>query len=559
MGAAPSCPRVRPPAGLLPLGVLMLGVPMLGLLAARPAHAQAPGADAAPGSLRDGLERTLAGATPPPPASGPAWTVTPGLGLAQEWTDNVDDSAIDRRAGLITLVTPSLSVNGSTTRLRADLTYAPTLSVYEQPGTAPLVAQTLGSDALLTLAPETLFVHATGYAAVQSVNAGSAALQTQAPNQQTQLQTYDFSLSPYLTHRFGGWGTAELGVSGSETSAGALGGGASVQQLTSRSEFASFASGENLGRLSSTLSASATQDAGSGALAGAYQNLLTEQLGYALTRGITALASLGWEDLRYGGVGAPIYDDATWSLGVRLLPNPDSSITVTYGHQGGATAAGLDAVYAPSPSLRLFAQYSAGVTTAAQTLQTALSGAAFDAIGRPVDPQSGAPVLLGDNFFGFNATVYQARTLSAGLAWLRPRDAVQLSLQQQTQTPLGGAGSVLLAAGGVVLSQRPAASNGTTGTLSWQHDLSPVLSSTLTGQYGVLGNSTPLTLTDGVLTATGRQVGRSTLVAFSAQLAWQISATLSGQLQYSYTSDAASAGLPGIAANLVLAGLRKSF
>jgi len=538
-----------------PLGTTLLGTPALGT--------QGFGGDAGQGSLRDSIERVLPGGGLPAtggPATGPAWTVTPSLLLQQEYTDNVYQTATDRRASPVTLVAPSLSINGSSSRLTADLSYTPTVSLYASQPSENQIAQNLGSDALLTVLPDALYVRATGYAAVQSLNPGSAAIGSQALTRQTEVQTYDFSLEPYLTHRFGGWGTGQLGVAASDTVADTLGGGATVQQLTSRQEFATLTSGENFGRLSSTLSASATQDSGTGALAGAYQNLVGDQVGYAITRSIVALASLGWEDIRYSGAGAPHYDDATWSIGARLLPNPDSAITATYGHQNGATAAGLSASYAPTPTLRLSADYSAGVTTAAQTLQATLSGASFDALGRPVDPQTGAPSILGDNFFGYNSSVYQAKTLTLGIAWLRPRDAFQISVQWQSQTPVGGTGTTLLASGGgLSLSQGLATSTGTTGTLSWQHDLSPDIASTLTAQYGVLGNATPLTLSNGVLTATGTQRQSTTLVALTALLTRQFTPTLTGLLQYSYTSDDAANGLPGVTSNLLAAGLRKSF
>ena len=156
--------------------------------------------------------------------------------------------------------------------------------------------------------------------------------------------------------------------------------------------FATFKSGENFGRLSSTVQLSSTQNTGTGALQGSNEQLANYQAGYAITRDVIALGSIGWEDIRYTGFGAPHYDDATWSVGAQLIPNPDSSIVVSYGHQQGATAASVNASYAPTARLRLFAQYSDGVTTATQSLSNALSGATFNAQGQPINPTTNQPL-----------------------------------------------------------------------------------------------------------------------------------------------------------------------
>jgi uncharacterized protein (PEP-CTERM system associated) len=529
-----------------------------GAAATAPAAPAPSVSDAAPGSLRAAIENALPGVNVPPAAAAPAWTITPGISLQEEWTDNTFNTA-NHKSSLITQIAPSIAINGATARLTADLYYAPSVSLYTPESSQNQVAQNLGADALLTLAPEELYIKATGYAAVQSLAAGTAPNGTTALPTSNEVQTYDFSIEPYAMHRFGGWGTLQVGVAASETRSDTLGNGANIQSLTTRQELASFTSGENFGRLSSTLAVSATQDTGTGTLQGASQTVASYQAGYAITHSIIALASIGWEDIRYGG-GALTYDDATWSLGVELTPNPDSSITVTYGHQDGATAAAVNASYAPTATIRLSAQYSAGITTAAQALNTALSGATFDANGHPISATTGAPLLANTNFYGFNATVYQSKNLSLSAAWLLPRDAFQAIFSQQTQTPVGNGASTLLAAqGNLVLNQGLAANSGTYGTLSWQHDLRPELASTLSATYGVLNNATPVTLTNGVLTATGKEVQNATQLTVTAGLNWQMSETLTGSLQYTYSSNDYSGGTPGVATNLVILGLRKTF
>jgi uncharacterized protein (PEP-CTERM system associated) len=396
---------------------------------------------------------------------------------------------------------------------------------------------------------------------VQSAFAAGAPTGTVALPQAGEVQTYNFSVEPYFTQRFGGWGALQVGASAGETSIDALGSGGGSQSLDSGQLFATFKSGENFGRLSSTVQLSSTQNTGTGALQGSSQQIADYQAGYAITHALIALGSIGWEDIRYTGFGAPHYDDATWSVGVQLIPNPDSSIIVNYGHQQGATSASVNASYAPTARLRLFAQYSDGVTTAAQSLSDALSGATFNAQGQPINPVTNQPLSPYSNFFGFNGSVYQSKNLTVSASLLWPRDGFQVSLQQQTETPVGNSGAAVLAtSGSLALLAGLAATNGTYGSFSWEHDLSPVLSTNLFAQYGLLHNATPVSLTNGVLTVqVGKQVQDATQMTFNATLNWQMTRTLNGSLQYSYSSTGYSGGLPGVAANLVVLGLRKTF
>jgi uncharacterized protein (PEP-CTERM system associated) len=528
------------------------------------AAAATPAPDAAPGSLRQQVEAALPGVNQAPAGhtNAPAWIISPAIGLQEEWTDNVFNTGTARQASLITQLTPSISITGGSSRLTADVYYAPSLSVYSPQGSQNQVGQNLGADATLTVAPEQFYVHASAFGAVQSLGVAQAPPGTVVINSGQEAQTYSFSISPYLTHRFGGWGSLQVGTAISDTSTTVIGGGgAPLQSLTSRQEFATFTSGENFGRLSSKVQASASQLSGTGALEGGADDAVTYQAGYAITHSIIALASVGWENITYTGAGAPRYNDGTWSGGIELLPNPDSQIVITYGHQQGATALAVNGSYAPTASVRLSAQYSDGVTTAAQSLNNALSGASFDATGHPVNTVTGEVVQPISNFFGFNGTIYKQRSLSVSANWLLPRDAFQASVQQQTQTPVGNAGGVVLATiGNIPITAQLAASSGTTGQLGWQHDLSPVTSLNAFVQYGILSNVTPLAISNGVVTIQfAKQQQNVALLAFGAGLTWHINETLSSSLQYSYTSNDYGAGNPGVSANLVVLGLRQTF
>ena len=312
------------------------------------------------------------------------------------------------KASFITTVTPSLAVSGDSSRITGALNYSPTLYYYSSVAGQNYVGQNLGANAHITLFPDQMFLDVNGFAGTQALNAGVAPAGTVALNRQQTVQSYSFSATPYVTHRFGGWGTLQVGGTLSETTQGALSGsipgtgGSNNQNLTTVQEAASFTSGENFGRFLSSVQLLAIQGSGQGAYAGSYRNTATYQAGYAITHTITALASIGYENINYGGTDPIHIQDATWSAGVKLTPNPDSTITLLYGHQDGVTAAQVNASYAPTARTHIYVNYSEGVTTSLEQLQSTLSTAQFDSQGNAFNAVTGAPLQLVNNFFGTN-------------------------------------------------------------------------------------------------------------------------------------------------------------
>ena len=62
----------------------------------------------------------------------------------------------------------------------------------------------------------------------------------------------------------------------------------------------------------------------------------------------------------------PPYNQAglEWSAGGRWDPNPDSNIILSYGRQYRVESAQVNATYAPTARIRVYARYSEGISTA---------------------------------------------------------------------------------------------------------------------------------------------------------------------------------------------------
>ena len=527
------------------------------------------------GDLRGQLQQFLPGVLPR--TTGPAFLVSTSLAVDAGATDNAARVDRPRRADLFTELSPTILVSGDTSRLKVNLNYAPVASIYAKTPGQNRFDQFGNAVTLFTAVPETMFVDLRGSVTQQSRTGGYAQTSTQTLNRSNQVQTVALSVTPYAERRFGGWGTARIGYSLAETiqsnprqqntlndNQPALlndSGLGAVGNLLTQRERVSFASGENLGRINDAAAAEAIQYSGGGAYRGAHRNQLTNDIGYAVTRTITALAGFGYQDLRFGGTPGVRISEPLWSVGGRIAPNPDSTLTVTYGHRDGFNAAAVDGSYAPTARTRLFVRYSTGLTTDAEEQQSLLQSTNVGPTGLLVDSVTGAPVSSASGAFGTQNNLYRLRRFSVTGLLVLNRDSLSIGIAQDDRTNVNSTvtsiGTPALPAG--------ASSTGILGTLSWQHELSPTLSSSASVSYAVESSGR---------TSNSAASGSPRTIQTSISLAYILTETLTASARYLFTDRSGNTGSAAqaninpfssaqagqnLTENLLLVGLRKSF
>jgi uncharacterized protein (PEP-CTERM system associated) len=524
---------------------------LAGALAVAPRVARAQlllpsaGADVRLGDMRQQFMRAFQTA---PPASVPGWTITPVIDVALGWTDSVAGAAggVKQKADFFTTVAPSVLIQGQTERVTATLSLAPQFQRYLTTPRQDSTNLNFNGQSRVTLVPETLFVDLRGAGYTQSQTGGYASTGSSNLSRNDQVQTLTFSIDPTLRHRFGGFGTAEIGYLLAQTTitganaavVSAFGQPITNQSTLTRTLHALFTSGEDFGRFNFGSQVLHTDNTGTGALAGAHRYTETVNLGYALSRRVQVLGTIGHEDVLYRAGSNFHVNGLTWDAKVKLLPNPESTITIGYGRHDGQNSFSLDADYAPSARVRLVAQYSEAVTTSQEMAQQALSGATLNAVGIPIDPRTGLPIGVGSNFFGVQTAVALVKQLTLGATLLRDRDVFSLNVQRQETSYLANG----------VSSSGQLRTTGFSGGASWQHDFSEALKGSIYLQYGVRD-------TGGIRSVSQQTVGASMGVTYA------FTQTLSGRAQYSYSGSlgGSSATVPGYEQNLVTVGLRKSF
>jgi hypothetical protein len=231
-----------------------------------------------------------------------------------------------------------------------------------------------------------------------------------------------------------------------------------------------------------------------------------------------------------------------WEAGIRWTPNPDSTVTVSYGEQDGVQSLFVDGSYAPTPRTRIYASYSSGLTSSAQDQLNLLQGSSFGAGGQVTSSLTGAPLVTTNNAFGTQNTLYRVHRLSVSAVLLRPRDTYSVSVVNETRHVVGGTGTTTNNNGDY---------GGTYGQITWAHDLSPALASSVYFQYGT--DTTQL-----VSSASGNS--EEQFITANAGLNYIISPSLSGHATYTVAERFGSGvSQRNYLENVVLVGLRKGF
>jgi hypothetical protein len=422
--------------------------------------------------------------------------------------------------------------------------------------------------------------------------AGSAATaQTSIPNlggnaqglnKNNEFQTSSFGISPYLLQQFGDWGSAKLGDSFNVSRTAQLSGffaspfptgGINAQTLVSNEENAHFATGNFMEFLQDSLDVDAIQsrsttDTNGGTTGGAASTTgvsssrftVTDQVNYVLNRSLTVFASGGHEDIVFsnqngqsgnfvlGPNGQPVFvpnnsgtqppiHDLTWSLGGTWTPNPDSALTLSYGHQNGFNSFTANGHYAATARTMLTVSYGSTLGTQLENVQNQLNLASTNGTGTLVNGQNGGQLFGSTNALAVQNGVFRTDTLTVGSQTWLDRDIISINLLLTKQTSAGG--------------NNGSTSQSKVASVNWLHQMTPDM--TLNGaiSYSIQDQTT------GTLSAFNP--GNNTSLVTSLAWQWQISGTVSTSLRYSFLERQSSAAAFDLYQNILILGVSKRF
>ncbi len=509
--------------------------------------------------------------------SGPAWQFSPALSVTESLTDNANQFAGygyglgGTRDDAITQITPSILIVGNTERFRVNLNYAPTGVIYAENSDYSQFRQQFYGSVQTTAVPDLFYIDTRGSVSQNPVYGGTGLLNTDLlpPSQRETLS--EISVSPYLSHSFGGTGTAQAGVSyiySATDAPGYLNSDSAVvpvalpynygsQWLATRRVFANFTTGEDYGRFQDEISTDNNFYDGSGASRDAHRILLTDDASYAINRFVSGLGEIGYENLSYPDSGYG-YVGGVWSAGVRVTPNAQSSVTVEYRRIDGITAPYVFGFWQITPRIRVFGSYSEGITTFQQDQQNQLLSGTNDQTGVAASALVAAPIIDNASLFGANQALTNTARANLSVSYITDRDVVTGAFDHQRSSLVGnllglptsvlaryGISNAELAQFGLLTTQT---SSTTYATLSWHHDIQETWSTD--AQIGYSRSSVAEAgLTD------------YDAIQFSFGLNRIFSKTLTGRLAYTGNYTTGSNGIAGYGQNTdtISITLRKSF
>ena len=483
----------------------------------------------------------------------PGFQLVPRISLGEEFNDNIYQSEYGRRWDLITLIAPGIAISNQSPRLRLSLNYNPTIQIYSRTSSLDAVQHQLSALADAVIVPDEFYVNARAYATVLPANGGFTGFNFGVPtvsspgfgttalglNKNNLSQVFSASVTPYLLHRFGDFGTGKVGLNltesyASQTTGTLIGSPAGPAEHTTTGEaIAQFISGDSWGRLLDIATLDAARSAGRGASANSTTALADNQIGYVLRPWLLPFGEFGVESLHYTNVTPNIsINDGIWGVGTTLLPNRDSRITLEYGHRDGITSFRADARYAVTARTVLSATYVAGLTTDLQNIQSQLENTVLNPLGSAVNVSTGAPISLINSLAGINNTVYRNHQLTVTATTLMDRNTIALSVQHQNEQPIAST------------VEQPLVNDTTTsGTITWIRDINIRTSLTSSLSYGV------------------RNVEEQNEKFFgaSASLRYIFTDNLTGSAIYSYYNRGSNVPGESIYENIVLLSVTRTF
>lgn len=178
--------------------------PVLALLAAAAAAAQAQSEGGA-------------GATATPRAL----SIVPTFSATMTLTDNVNLSADNRRADLITQVSPGIAVTSNTRRVKGFLNYSVSGIVYARESSSNEIQHALNAVARIEAIEDWAFIDLTGSVSQELISAfGTQSRDSSAANS-NRTQVANYSVSPYVRGRFGDVANYDARLTYSGSSSGA--------------------------------------------------------------------------------------------------------------------------------------------------------------------------------------------------------------------------------------------------------------------------------------------------------------------------------------------------
>jgi uncharacterized protein (PEP-CTERM system associated) len=327
----------------------------------------------------------------------PPWIFTANLGIDEIATDNVAETKDGRIADLGSLLSAGASVSADSTRLYGILSAT---AVYRRQLEDTALDGFSGygyGNGRAAIIPGMFYFNMHGL--MDEVSRVGGGIQNPLVQTSQETQVYSISGSPILSNSIGDFARNvaryQIGQTWFSNNTGALQApGLSIGPITSstsqtgREDFKM--AGTLMPRLMSDMSLSGTENDSGASGSGMYTNLNGELINeYEVTRYLSAIGGAGYERLHDDAFSNIDGEGAVWDIGMRLRPNADSHLILTYGRHNIKSDFAGELRWDVTDLTTLYAAYTDSITNSQASVlgstdasqmgpDGAVSGVAFD-------------------------------------------------------------------------------------------------------------------------------------------------------------------------------------
>ena len=376
------------------------------------------------------------------------WQVIPSVTFQELYTSNTQGTA-DETADVVTQVAPGISINEDGPRSNLVFSYTPTYNHYNF-GTSPdRVDQSLNGTGKITPSENHLTIDYNAYA---NEFGGSANTNNQAGtllvSSSDRVLYYAGTVVPHFTERFGDVATVDAyyrlkSSNTSDQSTHPTGFSLSNDYLQNEGEVI-IGSGDSFGRVSAQLDFDHSVSTGTGEVNGSTNDKDFLGVEYHFNYAYSLTGQIGYERIFYSATSttAPfISEGMMWTVGFRIAPNPDSSLSVKYGLQEGIYVPTIQASYAVGPRTTVSLNYTVQVQNQLESALQNLQFLTYDQFGNPVDKRTGLPFNLINQTFGSQNVLFRDKPAQLTIVHQLERSAITLTLLYENRSSVTGPSS----------------------------------------------------------------------------------------------------------------------
>lgn len=359
------------------------------------------------------------------------WTITPSIGVTEEFTDNsgLNSDNEDRNSDFTTTITPGLSIRGEGGRMSLSLDYNLDQTYYHR-GTQPDEWNNeLAATGQIEVWERIAFIDAGARISQELEDSTRVTSNSNAGQNINRTETRGFNVSPYFLHHLGQWAETEtrldmdMVTTESDT----------VEDEYSRTASVRINSGRRFPLFPWSIVALDRKTMSDGGEPSDTERRVDGSLSYVLNTKLTLTGTLGWEDVEDSELDSNP-SGLTWSAGFTYRPSPRTSIDFSGGLRDDNTNFSLDASHSLSSRTTISASYSDEITTSQRlfaqqvagfTTDPSVPGAVPFVVGglQAIDTTTNDPIFIFPSAeFGLNDSTFRQRVARVTISGSRRRN-----------------------------------------------------------------------------------------------------------------------------------------